>query len=301
MRLFHFAAFGQLLILLAASTIADSALPPLTKVPLHMCDGVPCFDVELSGKELRLTFGTRTQGISVIDLEAAKSLGIQLEPMTRFGRTIPGVQTLTARGVAIGGVSLGDIKFVANYISEEVSRGTFPHADGTVTYEAFNNRILQLDYGSGAAYISQPLSTVTPCPSYCGDISVMRPSPMELGGVTVTGFNVNGSPIVALVDTSFTGTMLIYPSAVVELGLTTECKGTELKSFPFTLGGKDLIESSAAAEGYGSVTLATKAPLYCGSPQNNMLKADFHAAVGNALLKGHKITFNFHDNKFWVE
>jgi hypothetical protein len=115
------------------------------------------------------------------------------------------------------------------------------------------------------------------------------------------GFVVNGKPITVQVDTMYTGTLLVYPTSVDKLGLATESQSKTSKFFAFTDGGVDMFVSKANQLGFGAKTLATSAPLYFAGSKVHLPDGLFDGTVGAGLLSPHKITFDFHDNKFWID
>ena len=99
----------------------------------------------------------------------------------------------------------------------------------------------------------------------------------------------------------FTGTMLIYPTSVEKLGLTKESKSEVKKYIAFTDGGVDMFQATAATEGFGGRTLLSDAPLYFAGPKVHLPDGLFDATVGDALLRGHVATFDFHSMIFWLD
>jgi hypothetical protein len=290
------------LFLLSALSVAQaqSDLPSFSHAKLSMCDGLPCVDALVGGKHLTLGIDTGNP-TSVIDLKAAKTLGLTIEPILGDdGKPMAQYQKATATNIAIGDIEFKELKFLAVDLSASLNNGTLPHVDGTLAYGAFKDRIVQLDYPAGVLNLSQPLTAPTKCPGTCGDISLITFGQHGPPIVTTTGFTVNGKPIAVQVDTMFTGSLLIYPTSVDKLNLSAEGQSKNSQYFAFTDGGVEMFEAKAHQIGFGSKTLATEPPLYFAGPKVHLPDGLFDGTVGAALLASHKVTFNFHDNKFWL-
>jgi hypothetical protein len=283
-----------------AQSAAPTDLPSFSHAKLSMCDGLPCVDAQIGGKHLTLGIDTGNP-TSVIDLKAAQAFGLTIEPILGDdGKPMAQYQKATATDIVIGDIEFKELKFLAIDLSASLNNGTLPHIDGTLAYGAFKDRIVQLDYPTGVMNLSQPLTAPTKCPGTCGDISLITFGQHGPPIVTTTGFTVNGKPIAVQVDTMFTGTLLIYPTSVDKLGLSTEAKSEASKYFAFTDGGVDMFQSNAHQVGFGPKTLLTQAPLYFAGPKVHLPDGLFDGTVGAALLASHKVTFDFHDTKFWL-
>jgi Aspartyl protease len=289
--------------LLLGTTLVSQAqlLPPMANVKLLSCDGLPCVDAVANGKHLRLGIDTGDPN-SILDLKAAQSLGLTLAPVNGTdGKPIAGYSETKLTNLVVGDVTFKDIEYVVADLSRSIAANTFPNIDGTIGYEAFKDRILQLNTPVSVLGISQPLVAPTACPSTCGDVALITFGHHGPPIVTTTGFTVNGKPITVQIDTMYAGTLLIYPTSVDKLGLATESQSKTSKFFAFTDGGVDMFVSKASQLGFGSRTLAISTPLYFAGPKVHLPDGLFDGTVGAGLLSPHKITFDFHDNKFWID
>jgi hypothetical protein len=281
-------------------TATSASLPPLSHAKLSLCDGLPCVDVRIGSKHLTLGIDTGNP-TSVLDAKTAQTLGLTLEPVIGDdGKPMAHYQKAAAANLAIGDIQLKQVEFIVIDLSNALGKGVLPHIDGTLAYGDFKDRIVQLDYPAGVINLSQPLTTPTECPDTCGDISLITFGQHGPPIVTTTGFTVNGKPIAVQVDTMFTGSLLIYPTSVDKLNLATEGQSRDSQYFAFTDGGVDMFHSKAHQIGFGSKILETQAPLYFAGPKVHLPDGLFDGTVGAALLSPHKVTFNFHDNKFWL-
>jgi Aspartyl protease len=289
----------------ASSVAQTSALPPFIHAKLIWCDGMPCIDAQTSvqtgSKHLRLAVDTGNP-TSVLNLKSAEALGVSLEPiMGSDGKPVPHFQKAVLNNVIVGDIVFKELKFLAVDLTPSIADKTFPDIDGTLAYGALKDRILQLDYPAGVLALTEPLTSQIACPGTCGDISLITFGHRGPPIVTTTGFTVNGKPIAVQVDTMFTGTLVIFPTSVEKLGLTTEAASKDANYFAFTDGGVDMYRAQASQLGFGSRVLATKAALYFAGPKVHLPDGLFDGTVGEDLLKTHRVSFNFHDNKFWLD
>ncbi len=283
------------------------AQPPLAHAKLSMCDGLPCIDAQvqgiqgIQGKHLRLAVDTGNPN-SALNLKSAEALGLSLQPINGAdGKPIAGFQRAVVPNVTVGDIVFKELRFLVIDLSPSISAKTFPNVDGTIAYGAWKDRIVQLDYPTGVFSVSEPLTAAVACPVACGDISLI---PFGHRGpliVTTAGFTVNGRPISVQVDTMFTGSLLIYPTSVDKLNLTSEAQSKATQYFAYTDEGVDMFRAEARQIGFESGTLAAKAPLYFAGPKVHLPDGLFDGTVGAELLGKHKVSFDFHDNKFWLD
>jgi len=285
----------------AAMLLAGGA--QASEVEMLDCSGMPCVTVQAAGgTSLKLLIDTGNSN-SVLDLSQAKSLGLAIDPVPvtdSSGKPIPGYFVSTLKDVRIGQDTLGDVKFLTVDISKEMDKGTIPRANGTIAYTAFKGRLLTLDYRRHIVGISAA-SPDAPCATACGRIT--NPTFGRRGPpiVVTTGFRVNGKDVSVQVDTLYSGTMLIYPTAVSRLRLKAEAASPRIDYFPFTDGGVDMVRGNAAEESFGDRLLLANAPLYFATPKVHTPDGMFDGTVGAALFAGHVVNLDFRRNRFWME
>jgi hypothetical protein len=295
------------LLLLCVSLIgahADLAIaqePILATTPMLECSGLPCVDVNISGTaHLKMLIDTGNQ-TSMLDKATAEKLGLPLKAaLGPDGKPYPGYSIATVKNVQLGSIALGDMKFLVANFQPDIKSGTFPVADGTLTYTAFHDRILQLNYKESVIGVSEVLTTDARCPNFCG--TVTHPTFGKNGPpiVVTTGFNLNGKPVTVQIDTLYTGSMLIYPTSVEKLGLPAQENSAKKRNFPFTDGGVEMIEGRAATESFGTTILKQDATLYFATPKVHAPDGMFDGTVGHELFTGHVLTFDFHTHRFWM-
>jgi hypothetical protein len=277
------------------------AEPELRGGPLMECSGLPCVEVSVdSGKSVKMMVDTGNLR-SLLDVGAAKRLGLKLEPFVgRDGKVHAEFSSATLKDVKLGTAALGDITVMVVNLAPSVLKGALPEADGLLSYAAFAQRLLRLDFRQHRVDVSDVLTQTLPCPAECGALTTPTFGKQGPPIVATTGFTVNDKPVRVQVDTMYAGTMLVYPTSVDKLGLAAEQGSAAIRKFPFTDGGVEMIESRAASEGFGRMTLARNAPLYFATPDVHTPDGMFDGTVGQQLLTGHVITFDFFAHHFWM-
>jgi len=293
------------LFLLSAGIGAQTPSPPLTQVPLLDCSGLPCVDLAAGdGKTIRLLIDLGAAN-SYLDAKAAQNLGLQLQPLkANDGTDITQIQQTVVPGAHLGDAPLGDFPFMVLDTSEPQQNGqkaqSLP-ADGALTYRAFQNRMLQLDYPNHLIRISAPLAEAQACPQKCGDLAIKHVGSSGPPTLTTTGFSINGQPVEAQLDTLFSGTMLVYPGAVEKLALKKQSKAKHKEFFPYIQGGLKLARAEGATESFYDVQLMQDAPLYFGTSDAHVPNVQFDATVGTDLLRRGVVTFDFKGMHMWIE
>lgn len=282
---------------LALPAVAQTSAP--TQVKMLDCAGLPCVEARLgSAAPVRLMLDTGN-GYSVLDLAQARSLGLSLQPyVSRSGKTIPNVFLAKAPSVQLGSLTLGPVTFLVADLSDSIKQGQFPPSAGTLDYVDFKDRVLTLDYPRHRVEFADASA---PAPTGAGTLSFPTFGHQGPPIVAATGFAVNGKPITVQVDILYTGSMLIYPTSVSRLGLDAAAAATVTRDFPFTDGGVPMIESKASRESFAGADLMTDAPLYFATPKVHTPDGLFDGTVGNALLIGHRVTFDFKGKRFWID
>jgi len=264
------------------------------------CSGLPCVDATLAnGKHLRLLIDTGNVN-SALDTTVATEAGLTITPVNRADGKPAGYGRSVMPGVKLGDGSLGDLRVLILGLSEYVKRDRMPAADGTLAYTAFKDRLLQLDYVHHTVRFSEPLTAPLPCPGFCGSLTTPTFGKNGPPIIVSTGFSVNGKPVTAQIDTLFTGTMLIYPTSIEKLALTSESQSSKKQFFKYTDDGVDMLQAQAAAESFGERVLAKPGALFFATPSVHLPDGLFDATVGHALLEHAIVSLNFHDMKLWL-
>jgi predicted aspartyl protease len=294
--------FGVLAALLTAgATLAGAQTPQLRGAAMIDCEGLPCVDVTVSGgKHLKMLIDTGNVN-SILDTEVAKSLGLTVLPVNgRDGKPIEGFGQTKLAEVKMGDAELGDLKVLVLDITAEVKQKHMPAADGTLAYTAFKDRLLELDYAGKQVRTSEVLAAAIPCPGYCGELTTPTFGKQGPPILVATGFSINEKPVTAQIDTMFTGTMLIFPTAVEKLGLGAEAKSEKARDFSYTDGGVKMMEAESKQEAFGPQVVMKKAPVYFATAGVHVPDGMFDATVGHEMFRNGALSLDFHDMKVWL-
>jgi hypothetical protein len=284
--------------------LAVASIPAHAATQLDMlnCSGLPCVNVQLaSGKTTTLMLDTGN-AVSMLDLKQARDLGLTLEPYkTDDGKVVPDYFLAKVTDAKLGDQTLAPVTFLVVDLSKSLDKGVFPQSAGTLSYVDLKDRIVTLDYrhhkveisGSNPASIDPPKNAAT----------LSYPTFGHHGPpiVATTGFSVNNQPITVQIDTLYTGSMLIYGTSIQKLNLTTQAGSSIKMNFPYTDGGVDMLEGTASHESFNGKTLLARAQLFFPTPKVHQPDGMFDGTVGNELFNGHRLTFDFPANRFWID
>lgn len=276
---------------------AGGAASAGTRVAMLDCGGLAGVTVRLAaGHSVKLLFDSG-DAVSILDIKQAKALGLALGPYkSRAGQIVPGVFLAQVRGARLGSVVLPPMKVA---VMDLVQGGVPAVCDGLLSYVTFKDRAVTLDYVHHSITVSHPGERLT-TPGGAGTLTYPTFGRKGPHIVATTGFAVNGQAVTVQVDTLYSGTLLIYPTSVAKLGLNTQAASAQRRRFPFTDGGVDMIQGEAQQEAFAGRSLMTKAPLYFATPQVHVPDGMFDGTVGAQLFAGHRVTFDFHANRFWI-
>ncbi len=282
------------------------APPRMVEVPMLDCSGLPCVELTAgNGKTVRLLIDLG-EANAYLDTKAAQTLGLDLQALKGAdGGDISQVQQTVVPGARLSDLPLGDFPFMVLDTTpqpEKPGEKTEPlPGDGALTYGAFKNRLVEIDWGKHVLRISEPQADAQPCPHECGDLVVKHVG--RWGPVTLTtkGFTVNDQPVDVQLDTLFTGTVLIYPDSVEKLALKKESKAKAKEQFPYTQGGVKLARGDGGAVSYRGIPLLLNGPLYFGTKDANLPAVQFDATAGIGVLSRAIATFDFKGMHFWMD
>jgi hypothetical protein len=266
-------------------------------VPMAECGGVVCAQFQSGQVPIKLLIDTGN-AVSVLDLARAQAMKLELAPYKRAnGEVVPGYQSAVLKNLQLGEETLGDVQVLVADMKDDIAKGTFPKSDGALSYRAIKERVLTLDFRAHRMSLTGPIAE---CKSNCGTLSYPTFGPKGPPIVVTSGFEVNGVPVSMQVDTLYTGTMLIFPTAVDKTGLTAESRATKIRHFPFTDGGVDMIEAQVAHEAFLGRPLRVPARVYFATQKVHTPDGLFDGTVGAELFKNRKVTLDFKSNRFWM-
>ena len=284
--LFAFAAASLPALGAAPAFVADFAFKP--------CDGLVCIDASLDGAPARTLMLDTGNAHSTLIADVARGLQWTLTPVERGGSTVGGIFLGGEHRVALGGAS-GTEPF---YVFERAMLGIYPPpVDGSLSYDFFKDRVLEIDYPHHRIRFTDPIATPAPVGKSEAAGSLRLITFGDRGPPVVVGapFTVNGKTVHAQIDTVFTGTLLIYDAALDTLGLKKE---GPMELFKYTDGGVELFAGRSDSIGFGKRGLVGGAHTlyYVGAGKNPVHQPDgmFEATAGNALFAHCVVTLDFH-------
>lgn len=262
-----------------------------TDVPLLDCDGTPCVEAELdNGEKVRLGIDTGN-AVSVLDTKVAAALGLKPSSPPK-----PGAPSRMYRSVLpafyLGTAQYPDLAVVVMDLSDMIAQDQMPRVAGTLAYTAFKDRALQLDFAAHRLRVSATLQAPAPCADPCDSISLIKFGDKGPPIVVAQGFAINGHPIAAQIDTMFTGSMLIYTSAIEKTGLSIQAQTSQTRAFAFTDGGVRMKQAPAGSETFHRLRFG-HGMVYFPTPGVHEPDGLFEATVGLELFRGSVLTLDF--------
>ena len=256
------------------------------------CDGLICIDVPIDGGKPHALMLDTGNAHSTLITDVAQPLGWELKPVQREGKSVPGIFRAGEHRLRLGELEAKEDFFVFN---RELLGEHQPPVDGSLAYDFFKDRILEIDFVKHRLRISNIISTPVPTrPVDTGSLKLLTFGEHGPPIVVAAPFTLDGKPLHAQIDTVFTGTLLVYDRAVEALGLHKQGKP---EFFGYTDGGVNLLAAPARRVGFGNATIAKNATLYfVGEGANAVHQPDglFEATVGNALFAHSVLTLDFH-------
>ena len=291
--LFRFVSLAVLVMLLAVR--AHAAAPKfVVDVPFKSCEGLVCIDVSLDGALPRTLMIDTGNAHSTLLAEAARDLGWTLADTVRGGKAVSGLWLGGEHRVGVG----DDLASATFFVFERALLGHYvPPVDGSLAYDFFKDRVLEIDYAKRRVRYTKPIATPVPetRPEGLGSLKLIPFGDSGPPVVVGSPFTVNGKNVRAQIDTVFTGTLLVYDSALGTLGLQKE-GAPEL--FRYTDGGVNLLAGRSDSIGFGKRGLigGAKTLYFVGEGTNPVHQPDglFEATVGNALFAHSVVTLDFH-------
>jgi hypothetical protein len=245
-----------------------------------------------------------------LDSRVASSMNLEVKPMAGAdGKVIEEIQQTIVPGAKLGDLPMGDFPFIVLNLNDTGDDNSLKPrkssplpGDGALTFASFKNRIVQLDFRNHVMRISEPLTAPQTVPENSAELVVKHFGNYGPATIVTSGFSVNGQPIASQIDTLFTGTMVIYPESVKKLDLVKQSKSRMKEDFPFW-GGVMLVRGDADTESFGKLQIMQNAPLYFTTAEaaTHTPEGQFDATVGIGLLIGTAITFDFLDNRVWLD
>ena len=299
-RLIRFLAvtilMGCLPVGLRGQDSAAGSEPVLASVPLLACSGLPCVEVTVAGgKHVRMLIDTGDVQ-AILGESAATAAGLELKDVKGAdGKPVAGFHQAKLTGVKIGTAALDALPVLVADL-KAVTNNRVPDADGFLTYPSFKGRLLRIDFVHKTVSISAPLESAVACKGSCGALEYPTFGRQGPPIVMTKSFTVNGKPLSVQVDTCYTGSLVVYPTAVSRLGLNAESQSTAKEFFAYTDGGVDMLKGAAKNVSFAGLSLVETPAVYFATPEVHTPDGMFDGTVGLGVLSGAVVTFDFRDD-----
>jgi hypothetical protein len=283
------------LLTLTTALHAQSPVKFAAEVPLLDCgSGIPCIEARIGdSKLLRLGIDSGDDP-TVIDKDVAEAAGLKSTKPMPAGAPA-GMFITQIPAIHIGGVTLRDANALGMSLTEMIAQKQMPELAGALSYSAFKDRVLQIDFVNHKVRISEIRTEAMPCPpATCDKFSLITFGKKGPPVMVADGFTINGKKVTAQIDTMYTGTLLIYTASIDKLGLSDAAKTEKIERFPFTDGGVDMKVAPAEKETFHDLPLGVSSPVvYFPTPDVHEPDGMFDATVGLGLFYGTVLTIDF--------
>ena len=298
------AVAGSLLLAAAAAGRAQLPLPPrapvtLLEIGFDLSQGVIRLDVDLGApRAAKLVLDTGNPS-STIDLDAARGLGLTLDESKKrkmgTGPGAPEYYPLVLDRVRLGSETFPDCVFVAAPLSKTIAEEYGFDCDGTLGYDVFKGRVLQIDYPARKLRLlgSAPAATA----SAAAMPIVRRPFQKDTPPlITVDGLRVGGRVVPAQVDTFFAGALILFSSKVA--GLDTP----GAREVPAVYFEQAKLPAARLREPVtlGGATYPAGQPVYVAGREAHVPQTEIAAVLGNTFFQGSVLTLDFQNDRLLV-
>ena len=302
--LVHVAAAGSLLLSCAAVGRAQLPLPPrapvtLLEIGFDLSQGVIRLDVDLGvSRAAKLVLDTGNPS-STIDLDAARSLGLPFDESKKrkmgAGPGAPEYYLLVPDRLRLGSETFKDCVFVAAPLSKTLSETYGFDCDGTLGYDVFKGRVLQIDYPARKLRLlgSAPAATAS-----AAAIPIVR-RPFEKDTpplICVDGLRLGGRGVPAQVDTFFSGSLILFSSKIAGL----ETPGA--REVPAVYFEQAKLPAARLKEPVtlGGATYPAGLPVYVAGREAHVPQTEIAAVLGNTFFQGSVLTLDFQNDRLLV-
>ena len=273
--------------------------PEAVEVPFTFERSSVIIQVKVNGKgpyNMLLDTGAEQ---SAIDLNAARELGLKLEPLGGGKVVATGKKENTLfltklAQIEIATLTATDLLAVATDFSRISQRIGIP-VNGAIGYNFLKNRVVQFDYQKRTArfYSVSPFSKSRQ-PNTPNKMSL----PFRFYGddkfPVIDEVYVNGKKIKAELDSGHSGVLALTAAAIKRLGLEAEAQAAEPETSEGALGTSVNRKGKLKTLTVGSVTV--DAPIVSfRAPNSGLDEAPFEGLLGNDFFKDFVVTFDYHN------
>ena len=292
------------LCLLPGAARAQLPLPPRAPVTqlemgFDLSQGVIRLDVDLGApRAARLVLDTGNPS-STIDLDAARGFGLTLDESRKrkmgAGPGAPDYYPLVLDRVRLGSETFKDCVFAAAPLSKTLSDTYGFDCDGTLGYDVFKGRVLQIDFPARKLRLlgSAPAATA----SAVAIPIVRRPFQKDTPPlITVDGLRIGSRMVPAQVDTFFPGSLILFSSKVAGLETPGARDVPALYFEQAKLPAARLKEPATL----GGATYPAGLPVYVAGREARVPQTEIAAVLGNTFFQGAVLTLDFQNDRLLV-
>jgi predicted aspartyl protease len=289
-------AFLGAMVLMAANNSGQAASDNAIKVPFELVKNSIIVQVHIAEKgpfNMMMDTGVNP---SAIDLRVAKDVGLTLETKgerpTGGGNDVNLAYETVLPTVSLDGVSAEKMACLAIDLSK-VSEGLGRPIHGVLGYSFIKDRIIEIDFPRRILiFHSQSPWTAGALPP-----SDMRHTVFRFrydNEILMDCASVNGTALVANLDTGSNSSFQISPRAVVSLGLEAQsAKGTESSSIG--INGKTTSRNGTVDRiSIGGISISNPKVVFYGRGTGHDNEV-WGIRIGNEFLKNYVVTIDFRD------
>ncbi|HEY3858081.1 MAG TPA: hypothetical protein VGM47_00565 [Gammaproteobacteria bacterium] len=284
---------SSLLLLTAPLAVTATPLSYCNDAPFTSCDGAICIQVTLSDHKPHTFILDTSYNHSSISETVARALGWNLTPYKAKNQVVAGLFLTDGPKPAEFAGAEGSADFL---VMSPEQMGILAKNDGTLDYTFFKDRVLQIDYKHHVIRVSALLSAAEHPRPGKGVLKLVNfhdwGPPIVVGGP----FTVDGRSLEAQIDTSYTGSLLLFSGAEKSFGFEAAADHAVVRNFPITDGGVDMLGVQADSTGFAGKVLSHPAMVYLPTIKvHQPYQERFQGTVGNEFFSGSVLTLDFHD------
>jgi len=270
---------------MAQFACARRGTPETVKIPLQSCSGLPCVDATFGGSRLKLVISLADQNSYLTPAGLLKADAHRTAK--EFGRV---------RQFKLGSVQLSDIFVVDDTFNEALAKAPeslTPPVDGSLSYNAFNERLLILNISGHEIEVSAERLKSAVCPGICSQLQDSRAADIgDIKTLTTDGFALGNVQLRARLDTLFQGSVAILEPM----------KGLRLESTRSSEGmyrGSKLSVLETAPVNFAGKPVGNSAPVLRADDVFGIAGIQFDSAVGLSILSTGAYAFDLRSMKMW--
>ena len=264
---------------------AHPSQPARLKIPLGSCSDLPCVDATFGGTKLKLLISLADQNSYLTPAGALKADAHRTAK--EFGRV---------RQFKLGSVQLSDIFAIDDTFNEALAKAPetlTPPVDGSLSYNAFNERLLILNIPGHEIEVSAERLKSAVCSGICSQLQDSRAADTgDIKTLTTDGFALGNLQLRARLDSLFRGSVAILePMKGLRLESTRSSDG-------LYRGSKlSLLETEPVY--FQGKPVANSAPVFRADDMFGIAGIQFDSAVGLSILSTGAYAFDFRSMKMW--